>query len=68
MKRKRVSKTHPWKYFQVGIAQHLREEKLQGAAVELSQKYTDTSYIDSIRKITLLSRRPDGHNFKAVKN
>ena len=35
-------------------------------AVEVSQMYTDTIFIDNVRKRVLCSRRPDGHSFKAV--
>ena len=34
--------------------------------LEASQMYTDTAFIDSVRKRKLFSRRPDGHSFKAV--
>ena len=35
-------------------------------AVEASQMYTDTVFIDNVQKRELSSRRPDGHSFKAV--
>ena len=35
-------------------------------AVEASKMYTDTVFIDNVRKRVLSSRRPDGHSFKAV--
>ena len=47
--------------------QSLLEKKNYKIAVELLQKYTDTGYIDNIRKRTLVSRRPEGHSFKTVK-
>ena len=35
-------------------------------AVEASQMYTNTVFIDNVRKRVLSSRRPDGHSFRAV--
>ena len=47
--------------------QSILEKKNYKTTVELSQKYTDTSYIYNIRKGTLLSKRSDDHSFRAVK-
>ena len=35
-------------------------------SVEASQMYTDTAFINNVRKRVLSSRRPAGHSFKAV--
>ena len=42
------------------------EKRSYRNAVEASQMYTDTVFVDNLRKRDLSSRRPDGHSFKAV--
>ena len=46
--------------------QRTLEKGRYSGGLEASQMYTDTAFIDSVRKRKLFSRRPDGHSFKAV--
>ena len=46
--------------------QRTSEKVSYSDAVEASQMYTDTVFIDNIRKRVLSSRRPEGHCFKGV--
>ena len=51
------------------IRQKLQTTLVKGSysdSVEASQMYTDTVFIDNVRKRVLSSRRPAGHSFKAV--